>query len=91
MTNPNLNIPYKKDVVIKPNPAVNNIAISGLSEMGIINKVEILNMNGQNVYEQTINQEKSEVELNVSQLPQGVYILKVATENGQEVQKFVKE
>lgn len=80
-----------REGIIYPNPASDHLTLSNLSKMGIINKVEILNMNGQNVYEQAINQEKSEVELNVSQLSQGVYILKVDTENGQEVQKFVKE
>jgi len=76
---------------LHPNPATDQLSLSGLSEMGIVHKVEVLNINGQSVYEQKIGEEKSEIELNVSQFPKGIYILKVDTENGQEVKKFVKE
>jgi hypothetical protein len=82
---------FNNEFSIHPNPATDQLSLSGLSEMGIIHKVAVLNINGQSVYEQKIGEEKSEIELNVSQLPKGIYILKVDTENGQEVKKFVKE
>lgn len=77
--------------VIAPNPTKDLLKLSGLAEMGTIHKVVILNMNGQIVQQQVIEAEKTEIEVNVSALPQGIYMLKVDTKKGQQVQKFVKE
>lgn len=74
-----------------PNPASNKLTLSGLTSLGIIHNIEILNMNGQSVQKTAIDAEQNELELNIAELPVGVYILRIDTENGQKVEKFAKE
>jgi len=80
-----------ENISVHPTPTKNDLLVSNLSEMGIIYKVEVLNINGQSLYKQKVDEEKVEIELNVSQLPKGIYILKIDAENGQKAMKFVKE
>lgn len=91
LANPNLTQNTNEPFQAYPNPTKDHITLSGVANFGIIHTAEIFNMNGQSVQKESIESEKTDIELNVSALPQGIYILKVDTENGQQVQKFVKE
>jgi hypothetical protein len=71
---------------IAPNPAKDKITISATSDF---NKVEVINFLGQIVIAQSNNGEKAEI--NVSNLTNGVYFVRVISENGASVQKFVKQ
>jgi len=71
---------------IAPNPATSAIKITAES---YINTVDVINFLGQTVIS-TTNSGK-EVQFDVSSLNNGVYFVRVTTENGTSVQKFVKQ
>ena len=68
---------------IYPNPTTDVLHINQVRD---ITKLEIINVNGQLV----LTQSKSLENINVSQLQNGVYFLKVHTENGIATKKFIK-
>ncbi len=72
-------------ISIYPNPATNNITIESPQQAVI----EILNIQGQLIKTYTSSENKTNV--NVSMLPSGVYVVKVKTEKGITVMKFIKE
>jgi hypothetical protein len=71
---------------IAPNPAVNEITISANV---YFNTVEVINFLGQAVISQTVNH--NAVKLDVSNLNNGIYFVRLASENGTSVKKFVKQ
>jgi len=72
---------------VYPNPAT---ATTKLSSEFTINKVLILNMNGQVIEEYRGNSSKS-MDLNIESLPQGIYFIKVNTPGGNGIQKLIKK
>lgn len=71
------------ELSIYPNPANNLLNIQSSTQ---IQSVEVLNIQGQLVIKEgNVNQ------INVSNLTNGVYMIRIATDNGVKVQKFVKE
>ena len=71
---------------IVPNPAQNEIIIS--SERNY-NTIEIINFLGQTVVSQNATAQKTTID--VSQLMGGVYFVRIVSDNGTNVQKFVKK
>lgn len=77
----------KNNIVIYPNPANDNITVENTS--GINNEmISVYNIQGQLLLQQTMHNTKTRID--ISALPSGVYVLKVRTESGVEVRKFVK-
>jgi len=77
----------KTEFSIVPNPAKNDITISaGI----IINTVEVINFLGQTIISQFVGTTNT-VQLDVSNLTNGVYFVRIAFENGNSVKKFVKQ
>lgn len=74
----------EKDIRIYPNPANNELVISFAT--GKIEQVTILNLNGQEVFNQAYNTTKVNVEM--KDIPAGMYLIKV---NGEYAGKVVKE
>jgi len=72
--------------LVSPNPATSHITISSENRF---NSVEIINFLGQSVISQTI--EGNTVSLNIENLTKGVYFVRIATDSGSSVQKFVKQ
>ena len=70
-------------ISVYPNPATTALTIQSTNK---INQIIITNLIGQTVYTLTCNTEQ--VQVNVANLPGGVYFVKI---NGSEVKKFVKE
>ncbi len=70
-------------IQIFPNPATTGLTIKANNT---ISKIDIINLVGQTVLARDCN--NSKIELDVSQLPSGVYFIKI---NSTEVQKFIKE
>ena len=68
---------------LSPNPATTSLTITATNK---ITNITITNLLGQTVYTHECNTEK--VEISVTDLPTGVYFVKI---NGTEVRKFVKE
>ena len=71
---------------IVPNPAQNEIIIS--SERNY-NTIEIVNFLGQTVISQNATSQKTTID--VSHLTGGVYFVRIVSDNGTNVQKFVKK
>lgn len=75
-------------VSIYPNPARNILTVENTS--GIGNKtISIFNIRGQLLINQLIKRNRSDID--VSGLAKGMYFLKVNTDKGVELKKFVKE
>ena len=70
---------------IFPNPATSNITI----EISQNSAIEILNIEGQLI--KAIAARDNKISIDVSALPCGVYFVKIKTEKGVAVKKFVKE
>jgi hypothetical protein len=76
----------KTTFTIVPNPAKDKIQITADSHF---NKIEIVNFLGQTVLSQS--NDKDTATVNVSNLTNGVYFVRIISENGTSVQKFVKK
>ena len=74
------------DISIYPNPTRGILNIEGLHQEAI---GSVFNMNGQMIKSTIINEEKDEI--SVSELPSGMYILKLSTDKGMVVKRFTKE
>jgi len=73
---------------VYPNPATNVINISSTIN-ATINKVEMTDLNGRVVLSQNVNATSGQVA--IADLATGVYMLKIATDQGTAVKKIVKQ
>ena len=71
-----------------PNPAVNGTFIQ-LVEPGSIAIVQLLDVTGKRLYEQTIPETESSLLLDLRPFPPGVYLVKVTQNNQSQVQRLV--
>lgn len=76
-------------ISVYPNPAKQSIVIEGITGMMKANKVEIIDLNG-NVVLQNENPSENMI-VNVSELTNGIYFVKVSHQSGAETTKFIKE
>jgi len=72
-------------LVLYPNPAKNRITIIGIESQ--IQDIRIVNFSGKFVKTESIDN----TTINISELPAGIYILQIFTENGLSTQRFIKE
>lgn len=80
----------QSNIAVYPNPANNNIIIDLQGLLSIQNNIiSIYNIQGQRILEQSFNKEKIEVDM--SGLSKGIYILKLITSDKIEITKLVKE
>jgi YVTN family beta-propeller protein len=73
------------DIAVYPNPAENDITVESTQK----SMLEILNIQGQTVLQQQIQQGKTDVD--ISGLAKGVCILKLSSNDKTEMIKIVKE
>jgi len=73
----------QNNISLYPNPASSTLTITSTNK---ISQITITNLLGQTLFTRNFNSEQ--VKVDVADLPQGVYLLKI---NGSEVRKFVKE
>jgi len=73
------------DIKIYPNPTTNYLTI----ETSLKSSIEILNIQGQTIMQQQLQQEKTDVD--ISELAKGVYILRLHSNEKTAVTKIVKE
>ncbi len=78
------------DYTIYPNPAKESIIIKA-SENSNINLVEIINTEGKVMFTEQLSSQMAEHKVQVSELPKGLYLVKLYFEDGVEVQKIVVE
>ena len=74
------------DFKFYPNPVKNNITISNAS---LIQEIEITSLLGQKILTKKINE--LQTELNLSELANGVYFVKVRSEGQEKIVKILKE
>ncbi len=71
-----------------PNPAVNNITISGIEKA---REVRIFDTKGSLVYSSYLESGISELKLNISQLTKAMYIIQIIGDNNIQQIKFIKK
>jgi hypothetical protein len=76
-------------IEVFPNPASDEIRVIG--NQSTVSGVEVFNLLGEKIYNLPITDNRSPITVKVADFPAGVYIVKVKTEKGMEVSKFVKE
>jgi len=78
------------EIVIHPNPVKSQLTIE--SKLSAIKELRMLNMLGEIIMNPIFSEDRKQlVNLNVSALSPGIYFLKVETEKGTEIQKFIKQ
>lgn len=70
---------------VVPNPASNEINIRFESDFQDFDQIELINLNGQ-----TLRSLTSQTTMNINDLPQGVYFVKVTSEDGVWIEKLMK-
>ena len=78
----------KHAITLSPNPTTNELTIDN-GELKI-EKVEIYNVLGEKTFSQISNL-KSQISVDVSQLPSGIYFVKVKEEKEERIAKFIKQ
>lgn len=73
-------------ITVYPNPARDMVSIESAST---IKSMELFDVQGRRICTRLINDTKSS--LNIAAYSKGIYILKIATENGNKIQKIIKE
>ena len=73
---------------VYPNPVSDNITV--YTNLGI-SEVNIYNILGVNVYNETVALNNSRLDINVSDFNEGVYFIKVKTEDKEIVKRFIKK
>ena len=71
-----------------PNPAVDNVTISADSP---ITSVELFTLNGSQAMNQAVNGSSTSIDLNVSSLPQGIYIVRIVAGNKTITKRLIKQ
>ena len=79
--------PLEKNLLIYPNPVKVNLTLE--TNLNNTEKLEIVNLLGETIYTSFINNKK--VTINTSNFQSGVYFLRLVTDNGTIIRKFVKE
>ncbi len=80
-------------MTIYPNPAQDKIRLEWNQKYGLekIQQIKIVDISGKQMYLDKTQLSSQLIEIPVQQLPAGVYLLSVETEQSFSVQKFVKE
>ncbi len=83
------NNPIQSDFVINPNPATTEIMISNTIQTGI-SAVTITDINGRIVKQSTFDN-LPDITINITDLSDGVYIMKIVSTQGTTIQKLIKD
>lgn len=79
---------YSSNILIYPNPATNTIKIKDISNSSNA-KIEVIDISGRII--KTLNSTlDSELSIDISELTSGNYMLRLQSENGTTVKKFIK-
>jgi len=92
LLNPNAqSIEFNNDeIALYPNPANNIVTLEVLPSMLLQNSdAYIYNIQGQLIMQQTINNEKTEI--NIAQLQQGIYFVRLCSSGSSIIKKFIKD
>lgn len=81
---------YVNSFVVMPNPAISEVNIKVSMEKNLNARLIVLNQLGQIIDTQVLNSLESENELNITGYTQGVYLIRLETENGSVTHKLIK-
>lgn len=82
---------HSLELHVYPNPFENNITVSGLSQLGSISFVELVDMTGRLVYRSSVTAGADLLIIeNLSSLSRGLYELKVTSDKGKVTYKVIK-
>ena len=79
-------VQYNQPLILYPNPTQNQLTIE--TELNTKQKFDIVNIMGQIVYTSTIEKTTT---IDLSQFPNGIYMVKIESEKLNIVQKFIKQ
>lgn len=77
-------------LLISPNPATSSLKVQIPDDIDM-SKLSVLNFNGQTMIQETLDSKVKDIELDIRNLPSGMYLLKVEGNNNPLIQKFIKE
>jgi hypothetical protein len=78
------------NIDVFPNPSSDVINISGILEKGVSTVVEIFDLSGKKILNKTIINSNQDLTINVSNLPNGLFILKIRNGESIYTQKIIK-
>jgi len=82
-------LPTGKELKVMPNPAGDYLYVQ--HNLGKINSLEILNMDGKQESLTLNKNEKTDIEINIQKLKSGIYLLRIDYKDGIVTMKFIKE
>ncbi len=95
LNNPTLSIPYldiRNKIIIYPNPTQATLTIISKEEIRLNDmQLKMSNVLGQEVEPKMLSTTRSQLEIDVSHLAPGIYLLELTDEEHRYVQKFVRE
>jgi hypothetical protein len=74
-----------------PNPVADVLNIQQVNERNQVSTIEILTIDGRLVYKEKQKTHENATQINVSGLPQGLYLCKIHNEKRTETTKFIKK
>ncbi len=80
-----------RQTIIYPNPSLGIFQIYSGNTLGNIKNITVINFLGTNVFFQSFNKFKKQYTLNLKGIPNGVYMVKISGETGQEIKKIIKQ
>jgi aminopeptidase N len=80
-------LPAGKTLILIPNPANDYLFVQ--NNLGKINSVEILSIDGKTAAKPTINEEANGFKLDIHQLKNGIYLLRISYKEGIVTRKFI--
>lgn len=83
-----INEPQESKLSLNPNPATDKITIE-ISELPIKSQISILNLNAQEILTRQITEPKTQ--LDISNLPSGVYFVQLTGDRTVEMGKIIKQ
>ncbi len=85
------NILNANGIKIYPNPAKDELTISFSKDINDGHFIEITDMQGRRMRSYTFKENVHDLQMDLTNLPRGIYILSVQTSSGVERQKFIRE
>jgi PKD repeat protein len=75
-------------ISVYPNPVSDLLQISGISNVGYIMQIQLIDISGRIIYEDQINQD---AQIDIAPLPSGVYLLRIIGEGINQTSKVIKD
>lgn len=81
-----VNYDLSDDLLLYPNPAKNNLIVSGID--GIINNIKIIDSRGYQIYNISFSQSSTELNIDLPELSNGKYYLEMSSGNTKYMKEF---